>query len=41
LATLYHTFKDAPHLLWLAAASLIAFLLTIRMNKLHILRSLR
>jgi hypothetical protein len=40
LATLYHTFKDAPHLLWLAAASLIAFLLTILMNNLRNVRSL-
>src|SRR6266699_4076225 len=39
-AILYQAFKDAPHSLCLAVASLIAFRLTIRMTNLRILRSL-
>src|SRR2546421_1914119 len=40
LAILYQAFRDAPHSLCLAVASLIAFRLTIRMTNLRILRSL-
>src|SRR6266480_1406972 len=39
-AILYQAFRDAPHSLCLAVASLIAFRLTIRMTNLLILRSL-
>jgi len=38
-AILYQAFRDAPHSVCLAVASLIAFRLTIRMNNLRILRS--
>lgn len=38
-AILYQAFRDAPHSLCLAVASLIAFRLTIRMKNLRILRS--
>src|SRR6266567_6683550 len=40
LVILYHAFRDAPHSLCLAVASLIAFRLTIRITNLRILRSL-
>src|SRR5256886_17250956 len=40
LAILYQAFRDAPHSLCLAVASLIAFRLPIRMPILRILRSL-
>src|SRR5882762_1450936 len=40
-AILYQAFRDAPHSLCLAVASLIAFRLTIRITNLRILRSLR
>src|SRR3989440_5159736 len=39
-AILHQAFRDAPHSLCLAVASLIAFRLTIRMTNLRILRSL-
>src|SRR5260370_3755256 len=39
-AILYQPFRDAPHSLCLAVASLIAFRLTIRMTNLRILRRL-
>src|SRR6201981_2703439 len=38
-ATLFQAFRDEPHSLCLAVASLIAFRLTIRMTNLRILRS--
>src|SRR5437762_6595547 len=38
-AILYQAFRDAPHSVCLAVASLIDFRLTIRMNNLRILRS--
>src|SRR5438552_3309164 len=39
-AIFYQAFRDAPHWLCLAVASLIAFRLTIRITNLRILRSL-
>src|SRR5438094_8503085 len=39
LVILYHAFREAPHSLCLAAASLIVFRLTIRIKDLRILRS--